>query len=180
MCLLPPFEMAIREGGARSVMNSYAEIDGVPVAATPEYLTALLRDDWGFDGTVVSDYFSVAFLHTMHAVAADLGEAAGAGSHRRDRRRAAHGRRIPRARSPPPSATAASTSRSSTAAVRRVLAQKEELGLLDETFDDPPTIVDLDSPAHRASARRLAEESIVLLTNDGTLPLGERPAVASR
>src|SRR5690349_2571639 len=57
--LLPPFEMAIREGGVRSVMNSYAEIDGVPVAASEELLTTLLREEWGFDGVVVSDYFSV-------------------------------------------------------------------------------------------------------------------------
>jgi beta-glucosidase len=74
--LLPPFEMAIRDGGARSVMNSYAEIDGIPVAASPAYLTELLREEWGFDGVVVADYFSVQFLQTMHAVAADLGEAA--------------------------------------------------------------------------------------------------------
>ena len=56
-------------------------------------------------------------------------------------------------------------------AVIRVLAQKERLGLLDDTFDQPPTSVDLDSPAHRALARRLAEESVILLSNDGTLPL---------
>ncbi len=69
--LLQPFEMAVRDGNVRSVMNSYSEIDGVPVAAAPEYLTGILRDEWNFDGTVVSDYFSVAFLHTMHRIAAD-------------------------------------------------------------------------------------------------------------
>src|SRR3954468_6903683 len=74
--LLQPFEMAVRDGGVRSVMTSYAEIDGVPVGASAEYLTGILRDEWGFEGTVVSDYFAVAFLHTMHGVAADLGEAA--------------------------------------------------------------------------------------------------------
>src|ERR1700712_6107806 len=73
---LPPFEMAILDGGAKSVMNSYADVDGVPMAANAEYLTGLLRDKWGFDGVVVSDYFSVAFLQNMHAVAADRGEAA--------------------------------------------------------------------------------------------------------
>ncbi|GAA1981717.1 beta-glucosidase family protein [Microbacterium pumilum] len=169
---LPPFEMALREGGARSVMNSYAEIDGVPVAATPEYLTALLRDEWGFDGTVVSDYFSVAFLHTMHAVAADLGEAAAQAL------AAGIDVELPTGDAfLAPLAGAVRDGRVDESvvdvAVRRVLAQKEELGLLDESFDDPPTTIDLDSPAHRASARRLAEESIVLLTNDGILPLGE-------
>ncbi len=73
---LPPFEMALRDGGARSVMNSYAEVDGVPVAANGELLTDLLRDRLGFDGTVVADYFSVAFLEVMHGIAADRGEAA--------------------------------------------------------------------------------------------------------
>ncbi len=49
--LLIPFEMAILDGHARSVMHSYAEIDGVPVAADPGLLTGVLRDRWGFDGT---------------------------------------------------------------------------------------------------------------------------------
>ncbi|MGO1236512.1 glycoside hydrolase family 3 protein, partial [Microbacterium gubbeenense] len=73
---VPPFEMAIRDGGAKSAMNSYTEIDGVPVAASPELLTGMLRDQLGFDGVVVSDYFSVAFLEIMHGVARDRGEAA--------------------------------------------------------------------------------------------------------
>ena len=51
--LLLPFEMAILDGGARSVMHSYTEIDGIPVAADPTLLTGVLRDQWGFDGTVV-------------------------------------------------------------------------------------------------------------------------------
>ena len=75
-CCCCPFEMAVLDGGARSVMHSYAEIDGVPVAADPSLLTGLLRDRWGFDGTVVADYFGVAFLHLLHDVAGDLGEAA--------------------------------------------------------------------------------------------------------
>ena len=66
--LLPPFEMALR-AGARSVMNSYTDLDGVPVAADATLLTELLRDGYGFTGTVVSDYFSVGFLHTLHGVA---------------------------------------------------------------------------------------------------------------
>src|SRR3954452_21106896 len=75
--ILPPFEMALRLGGARSVMNSYAEIDGVPVAADPRLLTDLLRDAWGFSGTLVADYFAVRFLQTLHGVAAGAGDAAG-------------------------------------------------------------------------------------------------------
>ena len=93
--LLVPFEMAILDGGARSVMHSYAEIDGVPVAADPRLLTGVLRDRWGFDGTVVADYFGVAFLHLLHDVAGDLGEAAAPGARGRGGRRAADRRRLP-------------------------------------------------------------------------------------
>src|SRR5690606_41928067 len=75
--LMVPFEMAVVAGGVRSVMHSYTEIDGLPVAADPSLLTGVLRERWGFDGTVVADYFGVAFLHLLHHVAADLGEAAG-------------------------------------------------------------------------------------------------------
>ena len=62
--MLPPFEMALREGGARSVMPAYTDTDGVPAAADQQLLTGLLRDSWGFTGTVVSDYFGIAFLET--------------------------------------------------------------------------------------------------------------------
>lgn len=173
--LLPPFEMALRDGGVRSVMNSYAEIDGVPVAASAEYLTGVLRDEWGFDGTVVSDYFSVAFLHTMHGVASDLGEAAAIAL--------AAGIDVELPTGDAFLEPLVSRIRSGEVdealvdrAVLRVLAQKEDLGLLDETFDAPPASIDLDTPAHRDVALRLAEESLVLLTNDGTLPLASAPA----
>jgi beta-glucosidase-like glycosyl hydrolase len=176
---LPPFEMAVLDGGVRSVMNSYAEIDGAPVGATPEYLTEILRDRWGFDGVVVSDYFSVAFLELMHAVAADRGEAAELALRAGidvelptgdaflqpliDRVRSGH-------------TDEALVDR----AVLRVLAQKEELGLLDATFTMPPAEIDLDSPEHRRVARELAEESVILLTNNGVLPLGGGDAPAPR
>ncbi|MFJ3391243.1 beta-xylosidase/alpha-l-arabinosidase [Leifsonia aquatica] len=173
--LLPPFEMAVRDGGVRSVMNSYAEIDGVPVAANPEYLTGVLRDEWGFDGVVVSDYFSVDFLRTMHAVAADRGEAAELAL------AAGIDVELPTGDAfLEPLAARVRAGLTDEAlvdqAVLRVLAQKEELGLLDETFAEPPASIDLDTPEHRAVARQLAEESVVLLTNDGLLPLDTRPA----
>ena len=56
-------------------MNSYSEIDGLPVAADAGLLTGVLRDEWGFEGTVVSDYWSIVFLLNMHRVAATPGEA---------------------------------------------------------------------------------------------------------
>jgi beta-glucosidase-like glycosyl hydrolase len=167
---LPPFEMAVLDGGVRSVMNSYAEIDGAPVAATPEYLTGVLRDRWGFDGVVVSDYFTVAFLELMHAVAADRGEAAELAL------AAGIDVELPTGDAfLEPLMERVRGGRTDEAlldrAVLRVLAQKEELGLLDEAFTTAPAEVDLDSPEHRRVARALAEESLVLLTNDGVLPL---------
>lgn len=168
---LPPFEMALLDAGARSVMNSYAEIDGVPVGATPQYLTDILRERWGFDGVVVADYFSVAFLHLMHAVAADLGEAAELAL------AAGIDVELPTGDAflePLAERIRAGLTDESLVdrAVLRVLAQKEELGLLDADFARAPAEIDLDSPEHRRVALRLAEESLVLLTNDGTLPLG--------
>jgi len=175
---LPPFEMAVRDGGARSVMNSYADIDGVPVAASGELLTGLLREEWGFDGVVVSDYFSVAFLETMHKIAADRGEAAALAL--------AAGIDVELPTGDAYAEPLAQRVREGAVpitdidrAVLRVLTQKEELGLLDATFEEPaPASVDLDTPRHRALARRLADESIVLLSNDGVLPLAEPARIA--
>jgi beta-glucosidase len=174
---LPPFEMAVR-AGARSVMNSYTDIDGVPVAADPELLTGLLRDRWGFDGIFVADYYSVAFLHLLHGVAADPGDAAGLAL--------AAGIDVELPTGDTFLAPLAKAVRGGAVdedlvdrAVTRALAQKEELGLLDATFDDePPDAVDLDDVEHRELARRLAEESVVLLANDGVLPLRSPARVA--
>ncbi|UFS61216.1 glycoside hydrolase family 3 C-terminal domain-containing protein [Subtercola endophyticus] len=174
---LPPFEMAVRLGGVRSVMNSYSEIDGVPLAAAPEVLTGILRERWGFDGVVVSDYFAVAFLQSMHAVASDRGHAAQLALEAGidvelpsgDTYLEPLAERVREGLVPE-----ALVDR----AVLRVLAQKEELGLLDARFDEPPTHIDLDDAEHRAIARELAEESVVLLSNDGLLPLGEPARIA--
>ncbi|TQL68270.1 beta-glucosidase [Nocardioides albertanoniae] len=168
---LPPFEMAVLDGGVRSVMNSYNDLDGVPMAANDEILTKLLREEWGFDGTVVADYFSVAFLALMHGVAADRGHAAALALE------AGIDVELPSGDAflePLAALVRAGEVDESLVdrAVLRALAAKEELGLLEETFEDePPAAIDLDTPAHRAVARRLAEESVVLLSNDGLLPL---------
>ncbi|MCJ1712908.1 beta-glucosidase [Curtobacterium sp. VKM Ac-2922] len=175
---LPPFEMALADGGARSVMNSYAEIDGVPVAANADLLTGVLRDRLGFDGTVVADYFSVAFLEVMHGIAADRGQAAAMALEAGIDVELPTGDAylaplIELVR------TGAVDETLVNRAVLRVLQQKERLGLLDpDVFaDDAPTGIDLDTPEHQDLARRLAAESLVLLSNDGTLPLtGAGPA----
>jgi len=174
--ILPPFELAVTAAGAGSVMNSYSDVDGVPAAADHWLLTELLRDQWGFEGTVVSDYWAVPFLATMHRVAADTEEAGaqalaagidvelpdtlgfGAGLVERVRRG-----EIPEALIDQ--------------AARRLLTQKVRLGLLDPQWSPERSVagaagVDLDSAGNRALARELAERSIVLLDAGTVLPLG--------
>ncbi|HMQ61874.1 MAG TPA: glycoside hydrolase family 3 N-terminal domain-containing protein [Flavilitoribacter sp.] len=68
---LPPFKKCIQQGKARSVMASYNEIDGVPSHANKWLIQDILRGEWGFDGTVVSDYYAVRELADRHHVAAD-------------------------------------------------------------------------------------------------------------
>src|SRR5205085_10391480 len=79
--ILPPFEMAIRLGGARSVMPSYTDLDGVPATADGELISGLLREELGFGGLVVSDYYAVSFLEQQHSVAASPAEAGAAALH---------------------------------------------------------------------------------------------------
>ncbi len=64
----PPFERAVKEAGAASVMASYNEIDGIPSHANRWLLTDVLRDEWGFEGFVVADYYAIAELESRHAV----------------------------------------------------------------------------------------------------------------
>jgi len=180
--LLPPFEMALREG-ARSVMNSYTDLDGVPVAADPALLTELLRGTYGFTGTVVADYFAVSFLHTLHGLAATPADAAALALS------AGIDVELPTVNCyGAPLLSAVESGEVDVAvidrALERVLAQKCELGLLDTEWSPERAAldaeaVDLDDDESRALARELAQRSIVLLSNDATLPLapGRRIAV---
>ncbi|MBK3569129.1 glycoside hydrolase family 3 N-terminal domain-containing protein [Streptomyces sp. MBT62] len=170
--VLPPFEMALREGGARSVMAAYNETDGVPASADPALLTQLLREAWQFTGTVVADYFGIGFLETLHRVAGSPAQAAQAALE------AGIDIELPTLKcygKPLVEAVRAGDVPESLVerAARRVLLQKCELGLLDEDWAPEPTgRIDLDSAANRALARQLAEKSVVLLDNpDGVLPL---------
>ncbi|MFD1146557.1 beta-xylosidase/alpha-l-arabinosidase [Saccharothrix hoggarensis] len=175
--VLPPFEMALREGGARSVMHSYAEVDGVPPASDASLLTDLLRGEWGFTGVVVADYFGVSFLETSHGVAGSPGEAAALAL------TAGVDVELPSVRCyGEPLAELVRSGQVAEElvdrAVTRVLTQKCELGLLDEGWQpESPAVlrgepVDLDPPALRDLARSMAEKSVVLLDNQsGVLPL---------
>jgi beta-xylosidase len=174
--ILPPFEHAVRVGRVRSVMNSYTDVDGIPVASDPRLLTDLLRDGWGFTGTVVSDYGAVTFLQLMHRIAETEGEAAAyalaAGIDIELPSTLCYGE---------PLLAEIEAGRVEEAlvdrALRRVLAQKLELGLLDAGWSPEPLDdgIDLDSVGNRDIARRMAEASIVLLENPtGLLPLTPR------
>lgn len=192
--LLPPFEMAVRDGAAGSVMAAYVEVDGVPASGDATLLTDLLRDTWGFAGTVVADYFGVSFLELQHGVAGSPAEAGAQAL------AAGLDVELPSVRCFGKPLLAAVRSGAVPAelidrAAARVLEQKVRLGLLDpdwsplppalggrpgETDGESAPAVDLDPPAGRALARQLAEESVVLLHRDDTvlpLPAGARIAL---
>jgi beta-xylosidase len=180
--ILPTFETAVATAGAGSVMNSYSDVDGVPAGASSWLLTDVLRDQWGFDGTVVSDYWAVPFLATMHRVAVDT-DAAGA-------KALAAGIDVEL-----PDTICFSTGLVDRVndgelaeglvdrAARRVLTQKVQLGLLDPDWTPERSVldpdVDLDSADNRELAGEMAERSIVLLDAGTALPLlgDQRPAL---
>ena len=200
--VLPPFEMAVREGRPRSVMAAYTDTDGIPSTADAELLTGLLRDTWGFTGTVVADYFGIAFLKVLHGVAGDWADAAGQAL------AAGVDVELPTINTfGQPLLDAIRSGAVDEAvvdrALRRVLEQKAELGLLDPDWDPVPSAladagaavtgadssgtdeaetvrgsVDLDRPENRELARRIAEQAVVLLRNDGTLPLAAPRRIA--
>jgi len=174
--ILTPFEMAVRHGGVRSVMNSYSDIDGLPAAASADLLTRTLREQWGFTGTVVSDYWAVAFLDLMHRVSPDRASSGAMAL------RAGIDVELPDGDG---YARLGDLVRSGTLeeelvdrAALRVLTQKVELGLLDPDWAPVPRAtgdagqVDLDPSSNRTLALEVARKSVVLLSNDGTLPLG--------
>jgi beta-glucosidase-like glycosyl hydrolase len=171
-----PFEMAIRLGGARAVMCSYQSIDRMPVQGSRALLTDLLRGEYGFSGIVISDLGSVEQLLTKHAVVESLPAAvarsvwAGLDLELCSTPSLEHLLEAVRSGLLPESEV--------DRAVGNLLRLKFELGLFDEPYVDPSAVPDsLDSAADRALARRVAEESIVLLQNrpvdgDPLLPIG--------
>ncbi len=171
-----PFEVALRSAGAASVMNAYLEIDGVPVAASRELLTGILREEWGFEGLVVADYFSIDFLRSLHRVAHDEAEAAVLAV------RAGIDVELPHAHCyAEPLLSALADGRVSReeidAIVLRILGWKLRVGLFESPYVDPDVASRaLDTPEDRALAREAARQSIVLLRNEeDLLPLDPPP-----
>lgn len=172
-----PFEAAIQLAGLGSVMNTYSEIDGVPVAASREVLTDLLRGQLGFTGFVSSDYGSVEMLVTRQGVATSPGEAGRlaltAGLDVEFAQEFGFGEAL---------ALEVEAGRLDVSlvdqAVSRVLTAKFELGLFENPY--PSEHIDIAAIAGegRDLSRELAARGVVLLHNDGVLPLAAQTRVA--
>ncbi|MCL4394954.1 MAG: glycoside hydrolase family 3 C-terminal domain-containing protein [Chloroflexi bacterium] len=169
---LMPFQAAILETGLASIMNSYSELDGLPVAASRAILTDLLRGELGFDGLVVADYKAISMLRDTHHVAADAAAAArlalNAGIDVELPTTDCYGSPLLQA------VQAGSISEAWVdTAVERILRKKFELGLFEHPYVDVDRVREVfETPAQRGLARQIAAQSIVLLKNDdGVLPL---------
>lgn len=168
-----PFEAAIREAGLGSIMNSYGEIDGIPVAASREILSDLLRGVFGFTGFVSADYGSIEQLVTRQGVARDIREAGrlalAAGLDVEFPKPMAYGRTL---------AEEVESGRvpieEVDLSVHRVLAAKFGVGLFENPY--PRDSIDLSRMASDGDelSRILAQRSVTLLENDGILPIEPR------
>jgi beta-glucosidase len=166
-----PFEVAVKQGHARSLMPSYNEVDGVPSHANRWMLHDVLRGEWGFDGTIVSDWRAIGQLAGRHRVAADAADAA------RQALAATVDVELPDAeaydtlvgqvrRGAVPEAAIND-------AVRRLLRAKFDLGLFENPYVDPVRADEISgAEASRPLALEAARQAVVLLQNRaGRLPL---------
>src|SRR6266404_3125468 len=175
--LLPPFRAAIKEGGMLGVMSSYNDYDGVPVTGSRYWLTDRLRNDFGFQGYVVSDSAAVEYLYNKHAVAADMKDAV--------RQSIEAGLNVKTNFTPPddfilPLRELVNEGKVSMKTlddrVRDVLRVKFMLGIFDHPYvaDAVATERLVNSPEHQQVALRAARQSMVLLRNDkDILPLSK-------
>ena len=171
-----PFEMVIQHTDIGSVMPAYHDIDGVPITCDAELLTTLLKEEWGFDGLVVSDYEAVIQLVGDHRLARDKAEAAALAFN------AGLDIELPGYTVYKEGLFAAVEQgrvkvEAIDAAVARIIGEKYRQGLFDRPYIDEGAI-DLGSSEHHSLAVKAAEASLVLLKNDGVLPLTERATVA--
>lgn len=173
----PPFQAAI-EAGVGSVMASFNEVDGVPATGNKWLMTDVLRGQWGFNGFVVTDYTGISEMidHGVGNLQSVSAQALNAGV---DMDMVSDGFVSTLAQSIKEGKVSMMTLNT---ACRRILEAKYKLGL----FDNPYKYCDVHRPArdiftaeHRATARRIASESFVLLKNDNqTLPLQARGTIA--
>ena len=166
----PPFREVVERTSIGAVMPSYNEIDGVPSHANQWLLGTVLRDEWGFDGIIVSDYGAIAELATLHGVATDLRDAArqalDAGVDCELPDDAAYRTLVAQVRE------GLVDERAIDRAVARILTFKIRAGLFENPYGDLRLAERVTgNAAARALALRAAEKSLCLLKTDGTLPL---------
>lgn len=168
---LPAFKAAIMKGHAFSVMGAYNAVNGVPCNADTFLMTYLLRDKWGFKGYVVSDCGAIGDIFLGHhyapSMAAASADAVNAGC---DLSCGTEFSTLDEAVKEGLISVATIDT-----AVTRLMLARFKLGMFDPLSAVPYskiTIADNNTPAHMELARRVADESIVLLKNaDNTLPL---------
>jgi beta-glucosidase len=168
--LLWPFERAILEGHVAAVMPSYNEVDGVPSTASRFLLQRVLRQEWGFQGMVVSDYNAIEQLADRHHIAGSMAEAAAlalsAGVDLELPDRKAYLTIVDEVRA------GRIDERLLDRAVSHVLRLKFLAGLFEHPFADPDEAERVtNTPDAQALALQTARESLILLKNDAALPL---------
>ncbi len=167
---MPPFKMCIDNTKPACVMPSYNEVDGVPSHANKWLLKDVLRKEWGFDGMIVSDYYGIDQLFNKHCVAKDIREAAeiGFNSGVQYEFPAANCYRYLPELLKEGKIRLADIDK----AVSQVLELKFRLGLFEDPYVDLKKALRISrDPASEKLALRAARESIVLLRNDGILPV---------
>lgn len=167
----PPFERAVTELPVRSVMPSYNEIDGVPSHANHWLLTKILREEWGYKGSVQSDYFAIKELIARHKLTNDLGDTAVMALHAGVDVELPDGEAY--ALIPELVKAGRIPQFEVDAAVARVLTMKFEGGFFENPYCDEKTAdAKTATPDAVALAREAARKAVVLLKNDkGLLPL---------
>ena len=174
--MLKSFEPALRDGHAMSVMAAYHEIDGIPITADPMLLKGILRDEWGFQGFVLSDLGAIRRLYNAHYVAATPKDAvcmairSGVDMQFYDFDHDVFQKALIDC-AHEGSLSQADLDR----AVRSVLRVKFMLGLFDHPYVDPALKTKVwRSPAHLAVSLESARESMTLLKNENhLLPLSK-------
>ncbi|HEY8716815.1 MAG TPA: glycoside hydrolase family 3 N-terminal domain-containing protein [Candidatus Acidoferrum sp.] len=163
-----PFEVAVKEGHIRTVMPSYNEVDGIPSHSNKHFLSDILRGEWGFPGLVVSDYFGITELKTVHHIAADNERAA------RYAMDAGVDLELPFAAAYPALPELIKQRKVSQAAVDHavagILRAKFQAGLFEDPYVDPSYAEKITNSAENQKlALKTAHEAMILLKNDGGL-----------
>ena len=166
---LKPFEKCFKEGGAMSVMAAYNSWDGVPCSCNERMLTEILRDEWGFEGFVVSDYWGVEGVRKAHKMVDTDWQAQARCL------KAGLDINLPYS-SYEKTMTAYNegwiTEEDIDRAALRVLTAKFAVGLMDQPFADPEKAdATVRCKEHKALALESARSAIVMLKNNGMLPL---------